>query len=421
MTDKNSIKVLDLFSGAGGLTEAFWKIGAEFAAHVELDPHACNTLRTRASYWALRKQNKLEIYYDYLNKKIDRTTLWAIAGYNKNSEIINKGIGEETYSDISHQIKENMKEENIKEIDILIGGPPCQAYSVIGRSRMGERVKNDERNWLFRYYIRFLKEFKPKIFVFENVPGLKNAGGGHYYRELMLALREEYNVPEPEIHNARDFGVLQNRRGFIILGSRKNLDIDVSDLIERSKPQNIINTKVSDMLDDLPPLEPGHEKNGRRMYQSNPSDYLQKTGIRNEDFDILTWHVTRPHNERDRQIYAEAIKAWQKGKKLKYTDLDPCLQTHKNTTSFLDRFNVVKSDQPYAQTMVAHIAKDGHYYIHPDISQCRSLSVREAARIQSFPDDFYFEGPRTAAFIQIGNAVPPYMAEQIAKKLSNIL
>jgi len=417
MKNEQTMTVLDLFSGAGGLSEGFWHVGAEFVAHVEMDAHACNTLRTRSAYWTLKNENRLDIYYDYLLGNIDRPALWKEAGIHNSREIINQAIGEETYRDIAGQIHENMRNRHIESIDVLIGGPPCQAYSVIGRSRMGESVKEDERNWLFRYYVKFLEEFRPKIFVFENVPGLKNANGGHYYNELMKALREEYDVPEPRIHNARDFGVLQNRKRFIIIGWRKDLDIDIDTLIDEAKTDRWKKTQVKELLADLPSLEPGTECNGKGKYTDDPSEYLRETGIRSNDFDILTWHVARTHNPRDREIYKKAIKAWHEGKKLKYSDLDPCLQTHKNTTSFLDRFNVVKSNQPFAQTMVAHIAKDGHYYIHPDINQLRSLSVREAARIQSFPDDFYFEGPRTAVFTQIGNAVPPLMAQSISAKI----
>ena len=142
-----------------------------------------------------------------------------------------------------------------------------------------------------------------------------------------------------------------------------------------------------------------------------------ETGIRDK-YDVLTWHVARTNLERDREIYRMAVKLWKKEKKrLKYTDIPDELATHNNRNSFLDRFKVVADDLPATHTMVAHISKDGHYYIHPDIKQARSISVREAARIQSFPDNFFFEGSRTAAFRQIGNAVPPLLAKTIATAL----
>ena len=184
--------------------------------------------------------------------------------------------------------------------------------------------------------------------------------------------------------------------------------------------KNIKNYKVNDILSDLPPIEPG-ERIFHGKYIKSPSRYLVKYNIRRNN-DILSLHIARGHNERDRQIYKKAIEKWNYYKeRLKYTDLPLEYRTHRNVESFLDRFKVVAADLPYSHTVVAHIAKDGHYYIHPDINQLRSISVREAARLQSFPDDYYFEGPVTAKFRQIGNAVPPIMAEKIAAKIMEMI
>lgn len=171
-------------------------------------------------------------------------------------------------------------------------------------------------------------------------------------------------------------------------------------------------------MNDLAPLTPGETNN---EYNGEINDYLELTGIRKQN-DILTDHQTRRVREVDRDIYRIAIEMWNDNhKRMSYNDLPQELQFHRNNTSFLDRYKVVEGDMPYAHTMLAHISKDGHYYIHPDAEQCRSLSVREAARIQSFPDDFYFEGPRTAKFVQIGNAVPPLMANAIAEAIKEEL
>jgi len=414
--------VLDLFSGAGGLTEGFYRQNATFVGHVELDNHACNTLKTRQAYWNLKKQNKLDIYYDYLLKKIDRDTLWQKANLNKN-EIINSEISDNTINSIFNQIKTNMKNKNIKEVDVIIGGPPCQAYSIAGRARIGCAIENDPRNYLFKYYVEFLKEFKPKMFVFENVPGLKTAGKGKYLKELIEEIENaNYHLELKELV-ATEFGVLQNRKRIIIFGWNK--DYFKTFKYPEFEKIDISQYKVSDLLKDLPKLEPNSKIEGLNKYTEKSNKYLQFSKIRSKNFNILTQHITRPTNERDRKIYQITINKWFKeNKNLKYNELlkiDKSLVTHKNTKSFLNRFNVVKSNQNFSHTVVAHIAMDGHYYIHPDIEQIRSLSIREAARIQSFPDDFYFEGPRTSIFKQIGNAVPPLMAESIAYKTFNIL
>lgn len=174
-----------------------------------------------------------------------------------------------------------------------------------------------------------------------------------------------------------------------------------------------------DLLYDLPYLNPGDESNIAN-YTRPINEYLNKTGIRN-GIDIVTQHITRNHNKRDLEIYSIAIAKWvNKKERLKYYDLPARLQTHNNIEVFPDRFKVVDPDG-HSHTVVAHISKDGHYYIYPDLKQVRSISVREAARIQSFPDNYYFEGGRTAAFKQIGNAVPPLMAKAIAMKISELL
>jgi DNA (cytosine-5)-methyltransferase 1 len=157
-----------------------------------------------------------------------------------------------------------------------------------------------------------------------------------------------------------------------------------------------------------------------QKYTKKKNSYLEQFELRN-GVDFVTQHISRSHNSRDLEIYRRAIEKWNNNnERLKYPDLPEELKTHKNESSFTDRYKVVNGNG-VSHTVVAHIAKDGHYYIHPDIEQCRSISVREAARLQSFPDDFYFEGSRSAAFKQIGNAVPPLMANAIAKKMKEIL
>lgn len=415
--------ILDLFSGAGGLSEGFFREGANFVGHVEADTYACDTLRTRTAYWNLKNENRLYIYYNYLLKKISRDELWKEANIIDSNDVINSTISDETFDDITEKVKSNLKKKKLKKIDVIIGGPPCQAYSIVGRARMKESVSCDPRNLLYQYYVRFLEKFKPKMFVFENVPGLKTAGGGQYFQDLKKALDNAgYHIELNELI-ASDYGVLQNRKRIIIIGWRKDKRRRYYEYPKFEKITNIY--LVQNVLDDLPKTKPDNIIEGKGKYRTKTNQYLQMSKIREEGFDILTQHETRMHNDRDLEIYKIAITKWNKEKKrLCYKELSKereDLITHKNTHSFTNRFNVIKANEPVSHTILAHIAMDGHYYIHPDINQLRSLSVREAARLQSFPDDFYFEGPRTSQFRQIGNAVPPKMAEQIAKGIKEIL
>lgn len=172
-------------------------------------------------------------------------------------------------------------------------------------------------------------------------------------------------------------------------------------------------------MGDLPSLHPGEK--GTEYSGQKQSKYLTEFGIR-EKGDVLTLHESRPNKPQDIEIYKRTIELWNDGhQRMNYNDLPEELKTHKNRKSFLDRFKVVEGDEPTCHTMLAHISKDGHYFIHPDIQQHRSITVREAARIQSFPDSFFFEGPRTSQFTQIGNAVPPLMAKGIAQGIQKEL
>jgi len=415
--------ILDLFSGAGGLSEGFFRTGATFVGHVEADKYACDTLRTRTAYWNLRKSNKLDIYHNYLLKNISRDELWEYANVKNSNDVINTFIGDDSFDTITKTVKDTLKNKKLKQVDLIIGGPPCQAYSVVGRARMKEAVACDPRNFLYKYYIRFLETFKPKMFIFENVPGMLNAANGQHFQDIKDAVKKAgYHMELKEL-TASDYGVLQDRKRIIIVGWQKNKKQENYTYPEFEK---IVNSYlVKDVLEDLPETKPDRMIEGKGEYRAETNQYLIDSNIREEGFDILTQHQTRMHNERDLKIYKEAIDIWNKDKKrLCYKELSsrrPELITHKNTHSFTNRFNVIKADMPASHTILAHMAMDGHYYIHPDIKQLRSLSVREAARLQSFPDDFYFEGPRTAQFRQIGNAVPPKMAEQIAKKIKAIL
>lgn len=402
----NTIKYIDLFAGAGGLSEGFKKSGYLPVAHVEFDKAACYTLKTRLSYYFLIENNKEETYLSYLKGDITREELYASVPSKLLDTVINAEIGKDNkkiFSKIDNYIEDS-------EIDLIIGGPPCQAYSLVGRARDANKMQNDPRNYLYKEYVKFLKRYKPKVFVFENVQGLKTASGGKYLNDMLKSFERAGYIAKFEVQNAADFGVLQNRKRMILIGWKKDIYFEYPEFHKKRA-----SWKINDLFLDLKKLRPG-EQNNITKYKNGGSNYLKEYGLRN-GIDFVTQHITRPHNERDLEIYEIAIKKWlEEGERLQYADLPERLKTHKNESAFTDRFKVV-NPKGYSHTMVAHIAKDGHYYIYPDLNQIRSLSVREAARIQSFPDDFFFEGGRSAAFRQIGNAVPPLMAKEIAEKI----
>jgi DNA (cytosine-5)-methyltransferase 1 len=407
-----SLTFIDLFAGAGGLSEGFIKAGFTPIAHIEMDKDACDTLKTRTAYHYLNVHKKLGRYYSYLKNKITRNDLWNGVPEELMYSIVNAEISDRTIQNIFTVIDKLLYS---RKVDIIIGGPPCQAFSIVGRSRDDKGMRWDRRKFLFRYYAEFLKRYKPKFFVFENVLGLISAGNSKYLHEMLKLFSEAGYSTDYKILNSEDFGVLQRRRRVIIIGSKGKTGFCFPEL-----PATENNWQIKkDLFYDLPKLHPGQEL-PIVNYTKNITSYLQLSGIRN-GVNFTTQHITRHHNERDLEIYSMAIKKWLNERiRLKYTDLPRYLQTHRNIRTFLDRYKVV---DPYghSHTLVAHISKDGHYYIYPDSKQVRSLSVREAARIQSFPDDFYFEGGRTAAFKQIGNAVPPLMAEEISNTILRLL
>lgn len=404
----NEPRYIDLFAGAGGLSEGFIREGFEPVAHVEMNPDACDTLRTRLAYHHLARTGNLSKYYQYLKNEISRDELWTSIPANELQSVINAEISDETiesiFATIDHQLDSN-------KVDLIVGGPPCQAYSLVGRSRAKNRMVGDKRNYLFRYYAEFLKRYEPKYFVFENVLGLLTAGNAIYFNEMRQLFEEIGYSTDFRILKAEDYGVLQKRRRVIIIGRKGKAKFEFPEMEPTPNNWQVKN----DLFFDLPSLLPGQEMPIAK-YTNQINHYLENTATRN-GIDFTTQHITRNHNDRDLEIYALTIDKWLNDRRrLKYNDIPKHLQTHNNTTAFLDRYKVVDPNG-CSHTVVAHIAKDGHYYIYPDPNQVRSISVREAARIQSFPDDYFFEGGRTAAFKQIGNAVPVLMAEAIAQTI----
>ena len=433
---------IDLFSGAGGLTEGFLNEEYKFVAHVEKDYWACETLKTRIMYYYLKERNDIKTYFEYLKQlenyeKVEEYRQMVYKKYPKlqeylNQTVLNKKFGNPNDDDESTDIKtiiklikSSMEKEKIKKIDVIIGGPPCQAYSVIGRSRMKEKVKDDNRNYLFYYYRDIVAYFKPKMFIFENVPGIFTAMGGKIFQEIKgefskigYELKTNRDDQEECIKDSSRYGVYQTRKRVILFGYKKELKYEYPD-IKKYALKFDENITTENAISDLKSLQPSEGEDYKLIKYNKKSKSEYQAYLRQDSIGIFNHKARTLNKERDRKIYKIAIEKSEKNEKLSYMDLPDKLKTHKNQKSFSDRFKVHgKNEIPH--TIVAHICKDGHYNIHPDIKQCRSLTVREAARIQSFPDNFIFEGPRTSQYMQVGNAVPPILSKAIARALKDI-
>ena len=408
---------LDLFAGAGGLSEGFIQAEFEPVAHVESNRAACYSLRTRTAYHWLKGQNRASEYARYLEGTLTRRDLYNQVPRRVLDSVINAEIKDSALDAIFHRIDELLGN---RKLELIVGGPPCQAYSLVGRSRDRNRMKGDGRNYLYTHYAEFLKRYRPLYFVFENVTGLLSASDeeGHSYLEKMFDVFRRYGYrTEYETLSARDYGVPQNRRRIILVGRRGD-----SEGFYPKPDKSELGVPVGEFFSDLPPLNAGEGEVGPCRILPYRGTWLYEAGIRNGGVPV-TWHQARPHTEQDLEIYRITVDLWNERRtRLDYNALPDLLKTHRNRRSFLDRFKVVAPDLPYSQTVVAHIARDGHYYIHPDRDQNRSLTPREAARLQTFPDDYYFESclrqaRRTPAFSQIGNAVPVLLARKLAEKL----
>ncbi len=411
------IRFIDLFAGCGGLSEGFIQAGYTPVAHVEMDKAACYTLKTRSAFHWLLENKQANIYEKYLMGEMTRTDLYNQIPKEILKSVINEEIEDDSLLNIFNQIDLLSKGERI---DLIVGGPPCQAYSLIGRAKDANGMKGDKRNYLFRYYAKFLEHYSPKLFVFENVLGLLSAKDESGMRYLDMMLNEFKTLGYKTVYkllSANEYGVPQKRKRIILIGKREaEQKYNFPDIT--LMPYRFT---VKEMITNLPYLTSGSESAPFKTKGRN-RQALKETRVADSMFPI-TQHAARPQTNRDLEIYRSAVQLWDnEQKRLSYNDLPKELRTHKNNSSFLDRFKVVAANLSCCHTIVAHIARDGHYYIHPDVTQNRSLSVREAARLQTFPDNYYFEGTkerqfRTAAFRQIGNAVPVLLAWRIAKAI----
>lgn len=401
----SKIKTIDLFAGCGGLTEGFAQTACyETKACVEWETAQCMNLRKRlANKWGIADADQRVVRFD-----IQRT-----------DELING------FSDSEYGKSVGLHSLVGDGLDLVIGGPPCQAYSIAGRIRDENGMKNDYRNFLFESYLKVVKHFQPKAFVFENVPGLLSANptGIPIVELIQKQFSEAGYAIIPDLRKAvvdvADYGVPQHRRRVIILGLNKEYYGDstfklLADFYQTVLPKYREQTPkiLKDAISDLPGLYPINNAisvNGRKTMHSLPN-----TDIKN--------HVARFQNERDISLFKMLANDIETGEN-KYLSIDARKElytAYTGKTSNLHKYHVLKWDEP-STTIPAHLCKDGLRHIHPDSTQARTITVREAARIQSFPDDYEFIGAMTDQYKMIGNAVPPEFARRLALAIKEVL
>lgn len=516
MSQSKPIPIVDLFAGPGGLGEGFSSVddGQAFRIVVsaEMDAAAHKTLRLRSFYRILRRKgNKaaLKGYYRYCNGESASPSDESTSSEWEQAENEARQITLGT-PDGNTELDRILNKEGISSRQpwVLIGGPPCQAYSLVGRSRnkgkADYKAEEDHRHFLYQEYLRIIQQYRPAVFVMENVKGIlsskvkdqlifhtilrdlanpdralkKKPGLGYRVHSLVVPTVFDGKT-EPQDIDVRDFiiraeeyGIPQARHRVILLGIREDIDVTP----EQLKKQETV--KFDDVTNDLPKLrsklskendsneawaevvrkhlselalEASHSQELKKLetvlsrYSGNISSKLKAGGLKifklenakqlapahakwYGDKELKVWlnHEARGHMKSDLRRYAyaaafaEAYKRSPKGhEEFSLKGLRP---EHANweTGKFADRFRVQLKNLP-STTVTSHISKDGHYFIHPDPSQCRSLTVREAARLQTFPDNYFFQGNRTQQFHQVGNAVPPRLAAHIANVVKRIL
>ncbi len=501
---KKSYPIVDLFAGPGGLGEGFSALHSgkgvssfHSIVSIEHNSFAHKTLLLRHFFRSFGRGKAPKEYYQYISGKIPKEELikrylekWRCA---ENSAIC-ISLGEENHSVVQRII--NSRLGSTKKW-ALIGGPPCQAYSLVGRSRMSGSpdFEDDKRHFLYREYLKIIVDHKPPVFVMENVKGLLSASvkgesviqnilcdlrhprsaigrgeNGLEYRLYSLSERGEFGTdsdPAAFLVRAEEYGIPQARHRIFIVGIRSDIKITPEILKKQNAPG------VREIIGGLPRLRSGVTKDVDsterwqqiiRSASAEPwyrmpidsgytlpeimekyvsPDYRlpsQKYSTRysapgamtswyeDERLESLTHHDARAHMKDDLYRYLFAASYAKKFKVSPVLANFPplLLPMHKNVKigvsggMFNDRFRVQLAEKP-ATTVTSHISKDGHYFIHYDPAQCRSLTVREAARLQTFPDNYFFEGPRTEQYHQVGNAVPAYLALKIAAIVRGVL
>ncbi|MBE6267926.1 MAG: DNA cytosine methyltransferase [Bacteroidales bacterium] len=412
----NKYNTIDLFAGCGGLMDGFMQEGAyETLACVEWEKYPCQTLVKRLKERWNHENAEQEVVQFDIQRTDELINGFDDPVYGKNAGL-KKLIGEKT-------------------VDIIIGGPPCQAYSLAGRIRDPYGMRDDYRNYLFESYVRILNHFKPKFFIFENVTGMLSAApdGTPIVEKIHQAFHEAgYDVIDDfkkAVYNVSDFGIPQHRKRIIILGVRNDyfrtnnngIEINYSKAIlddfynivmpslrDKAKPRT-----VRDAIADLPVILPANDviKQNGQKYSHAPiesKEYLN--------------HRPRFHNKRDQEVFRLLSEDIESGRK-EYVTIEALKALYTKVTgkvSNIHKYYVLRWDEQ-SNTIPAHLYKDGMRHIHPDSKQARSITVREAARLQTFADDFEFIGPMMAQYKMIGNAVPSDFAKVIAMGLHVVL
>lgn len=398
------LNTIDLFAGCGGLTDGFKQSGKfQLLAGVEWDKHAIHTLRQRLS----TRWNYSEAASSMLHFDIQRTDE-LIFGYDNDPEYgssvgLHKLVG-------SHNV------------DAVIGGPPCQAYSIAGRIRDENGMHDDYRNFLFESYMKVVSHFQPKACIFENVQGMLSAapGGVSIVERVTKAFNEagyyiSTNLKRDALFDTSEFGVPQKRLRVIIVALRKDAFSDCENKVKEFY-KNLNSYKVDrkatvdDAIGDLPkifPIENAVARISHRIEKSNQNALN---------------HDPRFHNARDIEIFNLLAEDIQSGRnEYVHSDTLKKLYTEKTgKSSSVHKYHVLRPNLP-SNTIPAHLYKDGLRHIHPDPEQARSITVREAARLQTFADDFEFCAAQGANYKMIGNAVPPLFSQYIASSLAYIL
>lgn len=405
----NKFKSIDLFAGCGGLMDGFEQTGFyDTLAVVEWEKAPCRNIKKRLEdKWQYKDADTRVLNFD-----IQRT-----------DELFNGWTNDKNYG--SHIGLDSIVNKN-NGIDLIIGGPPCQAYSIAGRVRDENGMRNDYRNYLFESYLKVVERYKPKVFVFENVPGILSAKPNG--RNIIETIQESFNNAGYQVLDSlknaiidfTDYGVPQNRKRIIIFAIRKDIygDNNSLELVKKFYLKYLPKYKVSkkttvrDAIGDLPklyPLKQDEKYDGKRISNSLPEPFIPN-------------HIARWHSERDRKIFKLLTEDIEK-KQFKYISIEALKELYTEYTghkSNIHKYHVIRWDEP-SNLIPAHLYKDGLRHIHPDSKQLRTITVREAARLQTFPDDYIFYGSNTELYKMIGNAVPPLFAKYLALAVKDFL